>query len=663
MKDNNHFRDHIQLWNAAAVKVLDVRHASLSTGELHPSYRFPASGFIFTTRGSARLWLDRTEYSANRYHVLHAGKGTCLDIYVIEEPFEYVLIYYKASLPLPGPSELLKRLDEQRPFQLQYGFVPPYPVKLLENVSKMQQEWTEVEALAKLHVKTLFLQFVYELLSQLQEQIVHPVKPNVTEQALRYMEDHYEEPITLDGLAQMFNYSTKNFAKLFKKQTGCSPIDYLIQTRMDKARNLLKHTELLIYEVAKAVGYSDQLYFARIFKKHCGCSPVQYKDAARQGKEGANHPYELRRLSIVPVRPQRYIGNNNRYQYTHRGDLHMNKYSNSSLVISMLLSLTLVLSACGVAPNTANSGGNATTHSSSATEESGNSAVSKTTKVEGHRIIKHMFGETKLPDHWNKLTALYPRVADNLLALGIEPYAVSAAYNDKFPPYLEKMMDEKGIKKLGPGFPVNLEEILAAEPDLLVGWSYEEKDYNELAKIAPTVVYAEDMWREALPVLAAYFGKEEQAKQVTADYEAKADGAKAKLDQAVANQSVLFLRVADDELIFFALGDTPVGRVLYQDLKLQFPAGLNPDESGYLSLEVLPDINPDIIFVELHPSEAIEQKFEELTSSVIWKNLNAIKNEQVFIIDHNQWMQGGVLGSSTIIDEVVERLVIDGVKN
>lgn len=72
--------NHIRLWNHVSIKVMDVRHIMMGPGEDLQSYRLPASAFLYAVRGSAQVWLDRNEHTAKRFHVLHGGKGLCLDI-------------------------------------------------------------------------------------------------------------------------------------------------------------------------------------------------------------------------------------------------------------------------------------------------------------------------------------------------------------------------------------------------------------------------------------------------------------------------------------------------------------------------------------------------------------------------------------------------------
>ncbi len=67
------------------------------------------------------------------------------------------------------------------------------------------------------------------------------------------------------------------FARVFKRHTGTSPQQYLINVRINKAKELLVSSTYNISKIAEIVGYYNPLYFSRVFKKHTGCSPSEYR--------------------------------------------------------------------------------------------------------------------------------------------------------------------------------------------------------------------------------------------------------------------------------------------------------------------------------------------------------------------------------------------------
>ena len=99
-------------------------------------------------------------------------------------------------------------------------------------------------------------------------------KKYVVEQMIEYFEDHYAEKISLDQIADNTYLSTVYISKIFKAETGDTPIRYLINIRLEKAKELLENGwEGSIQEVAMEVGYDDAYHFSKLFKKRYGVSP------------------------------------------------------------------------------------------------------------------------------------------------------------------------------------------------------------------------------------------------------------------------------------------------------------------------------------------------------------------------------------------------------
>lgn len=103
-------------------------------------------------------------------------------------------------------------------------------------------------------------------------------KKYIIEQITAYMETHYKEKISLDQIADNMYLSSYYISKLFKSETGDTPINYLISLRMKKAKEMLdEQPERSIQSVAADVGYEDAYHFSKLFKKYYGISPLYYK--------------------------------------------------------------------------------------------------------------------------------------------------------------------------------------------------------------------------------------------------------------------------------------------------------------------------------------------------------------------------------------------------
>jgi AraC-like DNA-binding protein len=100
----------------------------------------------------------------------------------------------------------------------------------------------------------------------------HDLQPTVT-----YIMDHCAEPLTRNALARHTGLSIAHFSLLFHRQTGVSPMQFLIQQRMRLACRLMDTTSLTIREIAIKAGYDDPYYFSRLFSKTIGHSPREYR--------------------------------------------------------------------------------------------------------------------------------------------------------------------------------------------------------------------------------------------------------------------------------------------------------------------------------------------------------------------------------------------------
>ncbi|MFD2615418.1 response regulator [Paenibacillus gansuensis] len=107
-----------------------------------------------------------------------------------------------------------------------------------------------------------------------------PAKGNrqLIDKAIDFIAANYTHELTLQQAADHVHMSKNYFCLLFKKFTGQNFIDYVIRLRIAKAKELLTVPGLKIYEVAEGSGFGDVKYFSKLFKKMTGCSPVEYRD-------------------------------------------------------------------------------------------------------------------------------------------------------------------------------------------------------------------------------------------------------------------------------------------------------------------------------------------------------------------------------------------------
>jgi YesN/AraC family two-component response regulator len=100
----------------------------------------------------------------------------------------------------------------------------------------------------------------------------------IVERALQYIERNRDKAITLNDVAEHLYLNHSYFSKVFHEEMGETFSRYLVRSRIDKAKKLLKETPLKIYEIAAEVGYNDVRHFTKVFKEWEGLSPAQYRE-------------------------------------------------------------------------------------------------------------------------------------------------------------------------------------------------------------------------------------------------------------------------------------------------------------------------------------------------------------------------------------------------
>lgn len=107
--------------------------------------------------------------------------------------------------------------------------------------------------------------------------------PAVTEEkaaiqeALDYINSHYQDNIQLTDVARRVHFSQKYFSRYFKEQTGQSFTEYVSRQKVYRAKSLLLHTSVPIYKIAMDLNFSDSAYFTKVFRKYEQLSPLEFR--------------------------------------------------------------------------------------------------------------------------------------------------------------------------------------------------------------------------------------------------------------------------------------------------------------------------------------------------------------------------------------------------
>ncbi len=120
--------------------------------------------------------------------------------------------------------------------------------------------------------------FESELLNQDQQSSHHD---EIIIAAQEWLQNNFQDSIQISALADRFGLSVRSLNRRFKLATDTTPLQYLLSLRLTHAKSLLKHSNLVIAEVADTVGYQDTSYFTELFKKANAMTPNQYRELVR----------------------------------------------------------------------------------------------------------------------------------------------------------------------------------------------------------------------------------------------------------------------------------------------------------------------------------------------------------------------------------------------
>jgi ABC-type Fe3+-hydroxamate transport system, periplasmic component len=251
-----------------------------------------------------------------------------------------------------------------------------------------------------------------------------------------------------------------------------------------------------------------------------------------------------------------------------------------------------------------------------------------------------------------------PYLEDSLLKLGIKPVAQWSNGNMGHEYLKEELKDVPKLDFSG-GLP-SPEVVMSYNPDLIIlhTETYAANGaYEKYAKIAPTYVFknASGDVEKSLGTLGELLGKSAEADQALQAYQQKVKEAKEKLDQAVGGKKVAIIRFAAKGVSLMG-GNYLCGYVVHKQLGIGISELVGQENSANVSMEVLPELDADYIFI-INAYGQGTQSIKEMTESPIWKSIPAVKEGHVYEVSDEYWLGSGLIAYEKIIDDTVRLLV------
>ncbi|NEU60526.1 AraC family transcriptional regulator [Paenibacillus sp. ALJ109b] len=553
--------------------------------------------------------------------------------------------------------EIQKNYLMNNPFQLPYAYQPFAPVNLYRHVDSMYEEWNRRQVFEHFHVKIFFYQFVYTLVQQLKLQGVTSKEKDMVEEIIQYIHEHFNESISLESLAEQWNYSIQYLSKQFKLRTGRSPIEYVIKARMAKAKELMIRTDATAQEIASSVGYSDVFYFTRLFKKQVGMTPGQYKKKMKESLGDSDSPWEGFVSSMGKHSSTCYVIDDNHYQYKTEGDRQMYRGTRSKMVLTLMLCFTLMLAACTNGNSSQNnSQGSAGGNSNQSAESTQNLPSNEAKEDTSMRKVSTVMGEVSVPTHPKRVVVDWD--LGPVLAVGVTPVGASSTQMNfaKFlKPYLPDTVQDIGLEGS-----ISLEKVLDLTPDIIITWN--TAAYESYSKIAPTVVFETSKYstiQEEITAMGDILGRQEEAKKWNEDFERRTEAARNKIRNVIpkdATVSIVDYITVDKFLMVIGNAGERGGRATYDIL------GLNPtpkvkseiidkkEDRIEVSWETVNDYVGDYVIVL-----SVEGK-ERPKLPVTWTSLDAVKNHHVIEIEMEKYFAADSFSSLLQAEDIADKI-------
>lgn len=241
-------------------------------------YRTRAKGcnqniLIYCLNGSGWISVDGKKHSvkANQYFIIPANKPHSYGSNS-NEPWSIYWVHYAGTLSAYFSDNInavknitpssIDRIDDR--------------LHLFEEILKNLEMGYSLDNInyANICLKHFLASFCF--LTQFR-QIRKTMEEDMIEKSINYMKNNVQKKLSLEDLAHESGWSASHYSLEFRKKIGHSPMDYLIQLKIQKACQILDHTALRIKEVAQQIGYDDAYYFSRLFKKTMNLSPKAYR--------------------------------------------------------------------------------------------------------------------------------------------------------------------------------------------------------------------------------------------------------------------------------------------------------------------------------------------------------------------------------------------------
>ena len=270
-------------------QLVTIGHSIWSPGQQHLSRSFKVYDMLFVMKGILYMSEDDVPYEITEGSMLvlepnrlHVGHRPC------EEETEIYWLHLAHSTPvrtmdsgqIPWSIPLTKGSNVDVTPHQQVMYIPKFTSLHTPSILPFLQRMMELnQSLSPATSLPLQLQLA-DLLTELQTTMRLQYAPRsriLCDQTIDYLQQHLTRPFDAKHMEETLHFHFDYLARCLKKYTGLSPLQYLHELQINKAKSLLENTGLSVSEIGVQVGIENTNYFIRLFRKKMGMTPGQYR--------------------------------------------------------------------------------------------------------------------------------------------------------------------------------------------------------------------------------------------------------------------------------------------------------------------------------------------------------------------------------------------------
>lgn len=270
------------------IDILNQPYDIFFTDSVHsPLHWHYYSEIIYMTKGSVTIICNNKKsvlkegdlcyiYPLQLHEFLEAGDAEVqyavlkFDIHTINIPQAYISKFYDIFIRRTQENDFCMIIDGKRLNRADIDFL----------ISRTIREYTEKNDFYALQVQADIYTLLIEFARKTEKEIIASKEDHTDTDfsfyhILEYIDTHSGEPLEIHELAEMCHMSYSHFAKLFRENYGRSCKEYITYIRLNKAQDLLFHTDYDLNYIAQETGFFDCSHFIRTYKKWKGITPKQ----------------------------------------------------------------------------------------------------------------------------------------------------------------------------------------------------------------------------------------------------------------------------------------------------------------------------------------------------------------------------------------------------